>query len=120
MYDALCRAAGHENGGDPNELIYLPLNSETLAYFFGVKFEHRAEPDTVDEIKFCQALGFEIYQLLKEDPECPIDEIIEERFPGKDPTKWDFSSFVRSAPSAPAAKAGRKRKAPLTEASNKK
>ena len=71
-------------------------------------------------IKFCQALGFEIYQLLKEDPECPIDEIIEERFPGKDPTKWDFSSFVRSAPSAPAAKAGRKRKAPLTEASNKK
>ena len=67
-----------------------------------------------------QALGFEIYQLLKEDPECPIDEIIEERFPGKDPTKWDFSSFVRSAPSAPAAKAGRKRKAPLTEASNKK
>ena len=120
MYAALCRAAGHENGGENNELIYLPLNSEALAFFFGVKFEHRAEPDTVHEIMFCQALGFEIYQLLKEDPECPIDEIIEERFPGKDPTKWDFSSFVRSAPSAPAAKAGRKRKAPLTEASNKK
>ena len=120
MYAALCRAAGHENGGANNELIYLPLNSEALAFFFGIKFKHRAEPDTIDEIKFCQALGFEIYQLLKEDPECPIDEIIEERFPGKDPTKWDFSSFVRSAPSAPAAKAGRKRKAPLTEASNKK
>ena len=120
MYAALCRAAGHENGGENNELIYLPLNSEALAFFFGVKFEHRAEPDTVDEIKFCQALGFEIYQLLKEDPHCPIDEIIEKRFLGTDPTKWDFSSFVRSAPSAPAAKAGRKRKAPLTEASNKK
>ena len=112
MYDALCRAAGHENGGDPNELIYLPLNSETLAYFFGVKFEHRAEPDTVDEIKFCQALGFEIYQLLKEDPECPIDEIIDERFPGKDPTKWDFSSFDRSADATPSKK--RKRAIDLT------
>ena len=69
---------------------------------------------------FCQALGFEIYQLLKEDPNSRVDEIIEERFPGKDPTKWDFSSFKQSTPAAPAAKAGRKRKAPLTEASNKK
>ena len=115
---AFSRAAGHENGGANNELIYLPLNSEALAFFFGLKFKHRAGPDTIDEIKFCQALGFEIYQLLKEDPECPIDEIIEKRFPGTDPTKWDFSSFKRSTPSAPAAKAGRKRKAPLTEASN--
>ena len=84
------------------------MNSDALAFYFGLKFEHRAEPDTIDEIKFCQALGFEFYQVLKEDPECPIDEIIEKRFPGKDPAKWDFSSFKRSAP---AVRLPRKRKA---------
>ena len=113
MYAALSRAAGHENTGANNELIYLPLNSEALAFFFGIKFEHRAEPDTIDEIKFCQALGFEIYQLLKEDPECPIDEIIEKRFPGTDPTKWDFSSFKRSADAAPSKKRKRATRKPF-------
>jgi hypothetical protein len=108
IYAALSRAAGHENNGKPNELLYLPMNAEALAFYFGLKFKHRAEPDTIDEIKFCQALGFEFYQVLKEDPECPIDEIIEKRFPGKDPAKWDFSSFKRSAP---AVRLPRKRKA---------
>ena len=109
MVDAMNRACGHENGGANNTRITMPVNSDFLGWVFARKFKHRAEPDTIDEIKFCQALGFDIYQLLKEDPECPIDEIIEKRFPGTDPTKWDFSSFVRSAPSP---KAGRKRKAP--------
>ena len=65
----------------------------------------RAEPDTRDEIYFCRELGLALYWKLKKDPNSRVDQIIDERFPGTDPTKWDFSSFMRSAPAA-----GKKRK----------
>ena len=73
-----------------------------------------------DEIYFCRELGLALYWKLKKDPNSRVDEIIDERFPGTDPTKWDFSSFMRSAPAPKTRKtpsASRKRKArePLGE-----
>jgi hypothetical protein len=37
-------------------------------------------------------------------PLCPVYDIVNERFPGSDPTKWDFSLFERSADAAPSKK----------------
>ena len=107
MVDAMNRACGHENGGKNNERITMPVNTDFLGWVFDRKFEHRAEPDTRDEIYFSRELGLALYWKLKKDPKSRVDEIIDEHFPGTDPTKWDFSSFMRSAP-APAP--GKKRK----------
>ena len=115
MVDAMNRACGHENGGENNKRITMPVNSDFLGWVFDRKFQHRAEPDTSDEIYFCRELGLALYWKLKTDPNSRVDEIIDERFPGTDPTKWDFSSFMRSAPAPKKRKApsaSRKRKAP--------
>jgi len=115
MVDAMNRACGHENGGQNNKRITMPVNSDFLGWVFDRKFQHRAEPDTRDEIYFCRELGLALYWKLKKDPNSRVDQIIDERFPGTDPTKWDFSSFMRSAPAPKTRKApsaSRKRKAP--------
>ena len=115
MVDAMNRACGHENGGANNTRITMPVNSDFLGWVFARKFKHRAEPDTQDEIYFCRELGLALYWKLKKDPNSRVDEIIDERFPGSDPTKWDFSSLMRSAPAPKKRKApsaSRKRKAP--------
>ena len=115
MADAMNRACGHENGGENNKRITMPVNTDFLGWVFARKFKHRAEPDTRDEIYFAQELGLALYWKLKNDPNSRVDEIIDERFPGTDPTKWDFSSFMRSAPAPKTRKtpsASRKRKAP--------
>ena len=108
MVDAMNRACGHENGGANNKRITIGVNTDFLGWVFDRKFEHRAEPDTRDEIYFCRELGLALYWKLKKDPNSRVDEIIDERFPGTDPTKWDFSSFMRSAAATPAP--GKKRK----------
>jgi hypothetical protein len=110
MVDAMNRACGHENGGKNNERITMPVNTDFLGWVFDRKFEHRAEPDTRDEIYFAQELGLALYWKLKNDPNSRIDQIIDERFPGTDPTKWDFSSLLRSAAASQTSGASRKRK----------
>ena len=112
MYAALCRAAGHENGGAHNDLITMPFSSNSLALLFSRTFDHRAEPDVADEIWSVQELGTALYWLLRDDPLCSVDDIVNARFPGRDPTKWDFSSFDRSADATPSKK--RKRAIDLT------
>ena len=102
----------HENGGGPNKLIYMPFNSNCLALLFSRRFDHRAEPDVADEIWAVQELGTALYWLLRDDPLCSVDDIVNARFPGRDPTKWDFSSFDRSADATPSKK--RKRAIDLT------
>ena len=109
---AFSRAAGHENGGKHNELIHMPFSTTCLALLFGRTFEHRAERDVADEIWSVQELGTALYWLLRDDPLCPVDDIVNARFPGRDPTKWDFSSFDRSADATPSKK--RKRAIDLT------
>ena len=112
MVDAMNRACGHENGGENNKRITMPVNSDFLGWVFGREFKQRAEPDTRDEIYFCRELGLALYWKLKTDPNSRVDEIIDKRFPGTDPTKWDFSSFDRSADATPSKK--RKRAIDLT------
>ena len=65
-----------------------------------------------DEIWSVQELGTALYWLLRDDSLCPVDDIVNARFPGRDPTKWDFSSFDRSADATPSKK--RKRAIDLT------
>ena len=110
MVDAMNRACGHEVGGENNKRITMPVNTDFLGWVFARKFKHRAEPDTRDEIYFCRELGLALYWKLKKDPNSRVDEIIDERFPGTDPTKWDFSSFKRSAAASQTSGASRKRK----------
>ena len=74
----------------------MPFNSNCLAHLFSRTFEHRAERDVADEIWSVQELGTALYWLLRDDPLCPVDDIVNARFPGSDPTKWDFSSFDRA------------------------
>ena len=112
IFAAFSRAAGHENGGAHNDLITMPFSSDCLARLFSRTFEHRAEPDVADEIWSVQELGTALYWLLRDDPLCPVDDIVNARFPGRDPTKWDFSSFDRSADATPSRK--RKRAIDLT------
>jgi hypothetical protein len=117
MVDAMNRACGHEHSGANNKRITMPVNSDFLGWVFDRKFEHRAEPDTRDEIYFCRELGLALYWKLKKDPNSRVDEIIDERFPGTDPTKWDFSSFMRSAAATPSKKRKRAKREPLAEQS---
>ena len=112
IFAAFSRAAGHENGGAHNDLITMPFSSNSLALLFSRTFKHRAEPDVADEIWSVQELGTALYWLLRDDPLCSVDDIVNARFPGRDPTKWDFSSFDRSADATPSKK--RKRAIDLT------
>ena len=61
-----------------------------------------------------QELGTALYWKLRDDLLCPVDDIVNARFPGRDPTKWDFSTFERSAP-APGKKRKRATRKPLDE-----
>ena len=110
IYTAFCRAAGHEANGGNNKLITMPFSSSCLALLFSRTFEHRAERDVADEIWAVQELGTALYWLLRDDPLCAVDDIVNARFPGRDPTKWDFSSFVRSANASQTSGASNKRK----------
>ena len=112
IFAAFSRAAGHENNGAHNQLIKMPFSSDCLALLFSRTFDHRAEPDVADEIWSVQELGTALYWLLRDDLLCPVDDIVNARFPGRDPTKWDFSSFDRSADATPSKK--RKRAIDLT------
>ena len=112
IFAAFSRAAGHENNGAHNRLIKMPFSTNCLALLFDRTFEHRAERDVSDEIWSVQELGTALYWLLRDDPLCPVDDIVNARFPGRDPTKWDFSSFERSAAAKPSKK--RKRAINLT------
>ena len=112
IFAAFSRAAGHENYGAHNDLITMPFSSNSLALLFSRTFEHRAERDVADEIWSVQELGTALYWLLRDDSLCPVDDIVNARFPGRDPTKWDFSSFDRSADATPSKK--RKRAIDLT------
>ena len=114
IFAAFSRAAGHENNGAHNQLIKMPFSSDCLALLFSRTFDHRAEPDVADEIWSVQELGTALYWLLRDDLLCPVDDIVNARFPGRDPTKWDFSSFERSAP-APGKKRKRATRKPLGE-----
>ena len=67
-----------------------------------------------DEIWSVPELGTALYWKLRADPRCAVDDIVNARFPGRDPTKWDFSTFERSAP-APGKKRKRATRKPLGE-----